>query len=60
MPGVVLSLVLSTLAGGIAWLLLGARFKASADAEQNNILNFFIYLLIAWPFILATIFFGMR
>jgi len=57
---VVLSLVVSTLLAGIAWLLLGARVAASEDPEQNNIFNFVIYLLVALPFVLALIFFGMQ
>ncbi len=60
MPGVVMSVVLSTIVAGVAWLLLGARVNASSDSEQNNILNFFFYLLVTLPFAIAAVFFGLQ
>jgi len=60
MPGVVMSLVLSTLVAGFAWLFLGARVSVSKDLEQNNILNFFFYLLLTLPFAIVLVFFGLQ
>ena len=56
MAGVVMSLVMSTVVAGFAWLFLGARVSVSRDAEQNNILNFFFYLLLTLPFAIALVF----
>lgn len=60
MPGVVMSLVLSTVVAGLAWLFLGTKVALSRDAEQNNILNFFFYLLVTLPFAMALVFFGLQ
>jgi len=60
MPGVVMSLVLSTIVAGLAWLFLGSRVTISRDAEQNNILNFFLYLLAALPVAIAVVFFALQ
>ena len=55
-----MSLVISTLVAGFAWLFLGARVSVSQDPEQNNILNFFFYLLFTLPFAIALVFFGLQ
>jgi len=55
-----MSLVISTLVAGFAWLFLGARVSVSQDPEQNNILNFFFYLLLTLPFAIALVFFGLQ
>ena len=60
MPRVVMSLVLSTLVAGFAWIFLGARVSISQDPEQNNILNFFFYLLLTLPFAVVLVFFGLQ
>lgn len=60
MPGVVLSLVLSTIVAGFAWLFLGSLVTISRDAEQNKILNFFFYLLVTLPFAIAVVFFALQ
>ena len=60
MAGVVMSLVISTLVAGFAWLFLGARVSVSQDPEQNNILNFFFYLLVTLPFAIVVVFFGLQ
>lgn len=60
MVGVVFSLVLSVIVAGVAWLLLGARFKLANVPESNNMLNFLCYLLIAMPFAIAMAFFGLQ
>ena len=60
MPGVVMSLVLSVIVAGFAWLFLGARVAVSRDPESNNILNFFVYLLATLPFAIAIVFFALQ
>lgn len=60
MPGVVLSLMLTLVVAGFAWLLLGSRIAMSRDEEQNSILNFFIYFLGILPFSIAVVFFGLQ
>ena len=60
MPGVVMSLVLSTMVAGVAWLLLGPRVNISRDSEQNGVLNFFLYLLVTLPFAIAAVFFALQ
>jgi len=55
-----MSLVISTLVAGFAWLFLGARVSVSQDPEQNNILNFFFYLLVTLPFAIVVVFFGLQ
>lgn len=60
MPGVVFSLVLSFMAAGVVWLLFGARVQVSREPEQNSILNFFLYLLIAMPFAIAIAFYLLQ
>lgn len=60
MPGVIFSLVLSFMVAGCAWLLLGARVQVSSEPEQNNVLNFFVYLLISLPFSVALAFYVMQ
>jgi len=60
MPGVVFSLVLSFMVAGVVWLVFGARVQVSREPEQNSLLNFLLYLLIALPFAVATAFFVLQ
>ena len=60
MPGVVFSLVLSFMVAGVAWLLFGARVQVSREPEQNSVLNFFLYMLIAMPFAILLAFYALQ
>lgn len=60
MAGVVFSLVLSFMVAGAVWLVFGARVQISREPEQNSTLNFFLYLLIALPFSIATAFYALQ
>ena len=60
MAGVVFSLVFSLIIAGVAWLLLGARFRLNTEPETNNMLNILCYLVIALPFAVAMAFFGLQ
>lgn len=44
MAAVLMTLVLSVLAGGVAWLVLGNRFEFDPDPEQNDLLNLGAYV----------------
>ena len=57
MAAILLALVLSVVAGGIAWLVLGNRFGLDVDEKQNEILNVGLYVALAFPvlFILLVI-----
>jgi len=60
MPAVVLTLALTVIASGLVWLAVGSRLRLSADARQNDVMNFVAYVLIALPIAFAVVFFGLR
>ena len=60
MPGIVMSLVISVVLASVAWLVLGEKLELSDHDEQNSMLNFLIYLLIALPIAIIVVFFGLN
>ena len=57
MAATILTLVLSFIAGGAVWLGVGARLKINSDAQQNDLLNFLSYTLIALPLVFGVVFY---
>ena len=60
MAAVLLIFVLSFIVGGGAWLVLGPRFNIKNDAQQNEVLNFLSYVLIALPWIFVIVFYVLE
>ena len=55
MAAILLALVLSVVAGGIGWLLLGNRFAFDPDEKQNEILNVAAYVALAFPLLFVLL-----
>ena len=49
MVAVVLTLVVSFLAGGTIWLLVGTRLPLNEDKDVNEVLNLVAYVAAALP-----------
>ncbi|MCZ6643800.1 MAG: hypothetical protein O7F71_19670 [Gammaproteobacteria bacterium] len=60
MAAVLLIFVLSFIVGGAAWLTLGPRFNIKNDVQQNDLLNFLSYVLIALPWIFVIVFYVLE
>jgi hypothetical protein len=57
-PATILTLLLSLLCGGAAWLLLGTRLALDAvDTARNDVLNVLAYVAIAAPIAFGVVFF---
>ena len=59
MAAVILTLIGSLFIGGGLWLGLGSRFNLSADEEQNERLNFFLFYVGSLPVSFVLVFFGI-
>ena len=59
MAAVLLTLIGSLFIGGGLWLALGSRFNLSADAEQNERLNFLLLYVGSLPVSFVIVFFGI-
>ena len=57
MAAVVLSLTLSFITAVLAWLAIGPRLRLSADPKQNEVLNVFAYVALAFPVVFGIVFF---
>ncbi len=57
MVAVILTLVLSFLAGGTVWLLAGSRLSLNEDEDVNEVLNLVAYLALALGPVFALVFF---
>lgn len=57
MPAIILTLALVLLFASISWLLLGSRFRLSADAGQNDRANLAAYAAILLPFVFVLVFY---
>lgn len=57
MVAIVLTLVLSFLVGGVAWLLAGSRLPLNADKEVNEVLNLLAYVAAALVPMFALVFY---
>lgn len=60
MAAFVLTMVLSVIVGGVAWLALGNRFQLNEDPRQNEIANILLYCAIVFPVAFIVVFFGME
>ena len=52
----VLTLVVTLLAAGGAWLTVGARLKLSEDRQVNDLLNLGAYYFLGLPVVFVVIF----
>ncbi len=59
MVAVVLTLVLSFLAGGTIWLLAGSRLPLNENREVNEVLNLVAYVAAALLPVFAAVLFGL-
>lgn len=57
MVAVVLTLVLSFLAGGSIWLLIGSRLSLNEDSDVNEVMNLIAYVALALAPAFALVFF---
>lgn len=60
MAAAILTLVLTAIVAGIAWLLLGSRLQLSADERQNDIANLATYAALLLPVAFVIVFFAME
>lgn len=56
----ILTLVGAFLAGGVAWLTIGARFRLTEDVQTNDLLNLLAYVCGALPVAFALVFFVLE
>jgi len=56
----VLTLALTVILAGTAWLLLGSRLGLSADPRQNDVLNFLSYAALTLPLALVVVVFVLE
>ena len=59
MAAVILTLILALFIAGALWLIVGSRLNLSADAEQNDRLNFGLYYIGTVPVSFVLVFFGL-
>ncbi len=57
MAAVVLSLTLSFILAVLVWLGIGPRLRLSEDPKQNEVLNVFAYVGLAFPLVFGVVFF---
>lgn len=60
MAAIVLTLMLTVIVAGVAWLILGSRLNLHADARQNDLLNLLSYAGVALVPIFVIVFFAME
>jgi hypothetical protein len=56
----VLTLALTVIVAGTAWLLLGSRLGLSADPRQNDVFNFLSYAALTLPLALVLVAFVLE
>lgn len=56
MAAAVLTLVLTFLAAGAAWIALGPRVRLDEDDQVNGLLNLGLYYLLGLPVIFIVVF----
>ncbi len=56
MAAVALTLILTFLAAGAAWLALGPRVRLDEDDQVNSLLNLGLYYLLGLPVIFIIVF----
>lgn len=57
MAGGILTFLFAAVAGALAWLGLGSRFRFSPQENVNHVLNMGAYALLALPFVFICVFF---
>jgi hypothetical protein len=57
MAGGILTLVMAFLAGGVLWLVIGARMPLAEDLQANDLLNLVAYVGGALPIAFAVVFY---
>ena len=57
MAAVVLSASVAFLLAGVGWLALPSRFRLAEDQQQNEILNFFVFVGISFVAAFPVVFF---
>ena len=60
MAAAILTLVLTVIVAGVAWLALGNRLRLSADERQNDIANLATYAAVLLPIAFVIVFFAME
>jgi Na+/H+ antiporter NhaC len=55
----ILTLVVTAIVSGAAWLMLGNRLRLSADERQNDIANLASYAVVLLPIAFVIVFFAM-
>lgn len=60
MAAIVLTLTLTLIVAGSAWLVLGTRMALAADPRQNDIFNLLAYAAITLIVVLPFVFFGIE
>jgi len=60
MAAAVLTLALTVIVAGVAWLAVGSVLRLSDDPRQNDVLNFLCFALLALPAVFALVFFGIE
>jgi hypothetical protein len=60
MAAAILTLVLTMIVAGAAWLALGNRLQLHADSRQNDILNLCVYAGALLPVFFVVVFFAME
>jgi ABC-type sulfate transport system permease subunit len=60
MAAIVLTLTLTAIIAGVAWLILGSRLRLHEDARQNDLLNLLSYAGIALVPTFVIVFFAME
>ena len=60
MAAIVLTLTLTAILAGIAWLILGNRLELHADDRQNELLNLLCYAGIVLIPTFLVVFFAME
>ena len=56
MAAAVLTLVVTFLVAGGAWLTLGAKLRLSKDKQVNDLLNLLAYYLLGLPIVFVVVF----
>jgi hypothetical protein len=60
MAAAILTLVLTIIVSGTAWLALGNLFRLDVDDRQNDVLNLAAYAGVLLPIFFAIVFFAME
>ena len=60
MAAIVLTLTLTVIVAGVAWLILGSRLSLHEDVRQNDLLNLLSYAGIALVPVFVIVFFAME